>query len=69
MKLATAPIVLMVQLKRFSFADDKSIKLDVPVDCPLTGLDLTELVHQKVNAVTRLVPLHAEPAVHLQNSK
>lgn len=45
----------------------KAAKLDVPMECPLTRLDLTEQVHQKINAVTRLVPLHAyaEPAVPL----
>ncbi|KAL3154813.1 hypothetical protein ABBQ38_011354 [Trebouxia sp. C0009 RCD-2024] len=37
----------------------KAAKLDVPMECPLTRLDLTEQVHQKINAVTRLVPLHA----------
>ncbi|KAL3130455.1 hypothetical protein ABBQ38_008276 [Trebouxia sp. C0009 RCD-2024] len=47
LQLATAPPVLMVQLKRFSCVDRKPVKLDVPVGCPLTGLDLTELVHQK----------------------
>lgn len=35
LQLATAPEILMIQLKRFSMVGSKTIKLDMPVECPL----------------------------------
>lgn len=50
LQLATAPQVLMLQLKRCSSVDCKTVKLDKLVECASTGLDMTRHLVQKVTA-------------------
>ena len=64
LQLATAPEVLMLHLKRFSSVGRTGIKLDMMVHFPLTGLDLTRLVDEKVIAVIRLASLCVQLAAY-----
>ncbi|KAF8315380.1 cysteine proteinase [Clavulina sp. PMI_390] len=60
LSLARLPPVLLIQLKRFSFNGPFTDKLETPVDFPVKGLDLSNIMPSAANSITDGNPLPAE---------